>query len=312
MSGTRDKPPEAGAVSPLMLLLLKGALIGMSDSVPGVSGGTIAVLTGIYARLITAISAFDLQALRLLSRRDFSAAWRHVDASFLLPLAGGMLCGLLLSANTVLFALEHYPVLLGAFFMGLVLGALFLLRGEFALATPAGLVLFVVGAVVVGGLAWLEPMSGEASNGRLFLAGAVAISAMLLPGLSGAFLLLLMGVYEPMLAALVAFDLAPLVSFAAGCAVGILVFSRALSWLLSHFRAQAYSLIGGLLLGSLLVIWPWQFSTSPTPVWPTDYAAAGLEAQLGAAVLCGLFGLALVVGLQQIFELQKTAAKQQN
>ena len=130
-----EHPSTQGGLSNVerAVVFAKGVVMGMSDSVPGVSGGTIALIAGIYARLIRAISAFDLTVLKLLRRRELVHAWHHVDGPFLLPLALGMFCGLLLSANTVLYALEHAPILVGSFFIGLVLAALFLLSGEFKL-----------------------------------------------------------------------------------------------------------------------------------------------------------------------------------
>ncbi len=289
------------------LLMAKGVLIGMSDSVPGVSGGTIAVLTGIYDRLIAALSSLDLTALRLLLGGELRRAWERVDGFFLLPLALGMLGGLLISANTVLYALEHYPIHLGGFFIGLVIGALVLLRHEYRLTEFWGVLLLLLGFFCSLGLAWVRPGATHDSVLFLFMAGAIAISAMLLPGLSGAFLLILLGVYEPMLAAVVEFNVLPLAIFALGCAVGLLVFSRLLDWVLHRYRGQTYSLICGLLLGSLSVIWPWRVDMQP--VWPTDFAiASGGSAELNAALVVGFSGVCLVLVLHWFFERFHSAA----
>lgn len=299
--------PERTAMSLVdrVILVFKGLLIGMSDSVPGVSGGTVAVVTGLYGRLIEAISAFDLIALRRLGGGDLRGAWRHVDGDFLLTLGVGMLAGLVVSANTVLFALAHYPLPLGAFFVGLVAGALVLLRGEPRLDEPVGGLLFVCGAGLVIALGWLQPASDQVSSVGLFFAGFVAISAMLLPGLSGAFLLILLGVYEPILAAFVSVNVLTLATFAMGCVVGLLVFSRVLRWVLLAHRGAAYSMICGLLLGSLSVIWPWKLpvaSGGSRPVLPTAYAAElGVDAQLGLVTAAAVFGFVLVVGLHSAF-----------
>lgn len=300
------------------LLLAKGALIGMSDSVPGVSGGTVAVLLGIYDRLIAALAAINLKTLRLLLRGEPVRAWSRIDGGFLLTLAIGMLGGLLISANTVLFALEHAPIALGGFFMGLVGAALLLLRSEYRLSDPRSLFCFVLGVAGVVGVGLLQPGGANDSALFLFAAGVIAISAMLLPGLSGAFLLIVLGVYEPMLKAVVDVNIPVLATFGAGCAVGLLAFARLLSWLLSAYRRLTYSLIGGLLLGSLSVIWPWRLprdaasgaASSLAPVWPADYAAqSGAEPALLAALVSCAVGLLLVAGLHQLFTRAEAASQ---
>ena len=287
----------------------KGVVMGASDSVPGVSGGTIALIAGIYERLIRAISAFDLMALQLLFRRELAQAWRHIDGAFLLPLALGMGCGLLLSANTVLYALEYAPIFVGSFFIGLVLATMLLLRGEFTFRHSPFLLL---GAGLVAVLGWLQPSTEPVSSLGLFVAGAVAISAMLLPGLSGAFILILLGAYETMLTALVTVDIGRIAIFSAGCLVGLMVFSRLLRGLLSRFHSEAYSVIGGLLLGSLASIWPWRVPVSlagadgDDPMMrlalPSEYAASlGVEAHTWIALGFVGAGLAVVLGLNRLF-----------
>lgn len=285
-----------------LLLVLKGVLIGLSDSVPGVSGGTIALLTGVYARLLAAISSVDQKALRLLVRGEFAGFWLRIDGSFLTLLGLGMLVGLLLSANTVLYALEVYPIPLAGFFMGLVIGTLLLLRRQFRLRGLLGPALFAAGAGLVASLLWLEPGSTAASNGELLLAGAVAICGMLLPGLSGAFLLILLGAYERMLEALVGFEIVPITFFVVGCALGLALFSRFLTWLLRRFAEPTITFIGGLLLGSLAVIWPWRLDDQTQPLLPWDYAAiTGAEPQQTGAWLALLFGLLLVIAVERSF-----------
>jgi putative membrane protein len=248
-------------------------------------------------------------ALQLLFRRELAQAWRHIDGAFLLPLALGMGCGLLLSANTVLYALEHAPIFVGSFFIGLVLAAMLLLRGEFTFRHSPYLLL---GAGLVAALGWLQPSTEPVSSLGLFVAGAVAISAMLLPGLSGAFILILLGAYETMLTALVTVDIGRIAIFSAGCLVGLMVFSRLLRGLLSRFHSEAYSVIGGLLLGSLASIWPWRVPVSlagadgDDPMMrlalPSEYAASlGVEAHTWIALGFVGAGLAVVLGLNRLF-----------
>lgn len=313
-----DRSPAQGSLSNLQraTVFAKGLVMGVSDSVPGVSGGTIALIAGIYERLIRAISAFDLIALRLLIRRELLQVWRHIDGAFLLPLALGMGCGLLLSANTVLYALEHAPIFVGSFFIGLVLAAVLLLRGEFTLRHSPYLLL---GAGLVAALGWLQPNAEPVTSFGLFVAGAVAISAMLLPGLSGAFILILLGAYETMLTALVTLDIGTIAVFSAGCIVGLMVFSRVLRGLLSRFHSEAYSVIGGLLLGSLASIWPWRVPVTLASIegddsmmrlaLPSEYATSlGVEAHAWTALVFVGVGLACVFGLNWLFN-SRNAAK---
>ncbi len=205
--------------------------MGVSDSVPGVSGGTIALIAGIYERLIRAISAFDLMALQLLLRRELRRYGVISTAPSCCRSRSGW-AAVCCSANTVLYALEHAPIFVGSFFIGLVLAAVLLLRGEFTFRHSPYLLL---GAGLVAALGWLQPSTEPVSSLGLFVAGAVAISAMLLPGLSGAFILILLGAYETMLTALVTVDIGRIAVFSAGCLVGLMVFSRLLRGLLSRF-----------------------------------------------------------------------------
>lgn len=289
----------------------KGIAMGLGDSVPGISGGTIAVLTNIYDRLIFSLRAFDLVALRLLLSGQIKSAWSHINGGFLLLLALGVLTGLLLSANTVLYLLaNHYEVLM-AFFVGLVLACSYLLRRQFSLRDPLQLLLLFAGLILTGLIGFLDSREGSVSGLGIFLVGAIAICAMILPGLSGAFILLLLGMYEYMLEALLGLQWGSIVLFVSGCVTGLLLFSRLLAWLLRRFHAQSYSFITGLLLGSLTALWPWQVAVddpglldqalSTRPVWPLNYyEATGQEPALTAVAVMILVGIALVLTLHRV------------
>ncbi|MEQ8955270.1 MAG: DUF368 domain-containing protein [Gammaproteobacteria bacterium] len=293
---------------------LKGVAMGLGDSVPGVSGGTIAVITNIYDRLIYAIRNIDLQGCRLVLSGRLADAWRHIDGSFLLLLALGMFSGLIVSANTVLYLLDNQFTLLMAFFIGLVLASCWLLRDQYRARAWQNLAAMVAGALLVMAVAELRPLQQIDSLPYLFISGMIAISAMLLPGLSGAFILLLLGSYEAMLRALLAFDLLVLAVFMAGCVVGILASSRAIAWLLQHFHQCSYAGITGMLLGSLLVLWPWQIaveefidgSTEPMIVdriliAPWNYAGrSGEESSWLLSVLLCIGGALLVFGIHAL------------
>jgi putative membrane protein len=245
------------------LLYLKGVAMGLGDSVPGISGGTIAVITNIYDQLIFSIRAFDLRACHLLTSAQFRAVWQHINGTFLLLLALGILSGLLASANTVLYLLENYFPALMAFFIGMVLASTWLLRREYSLAAWQNIIALLLGVLLTVSIGFVSPRSVEFSLFYLFLSGVIAISAMILPGLSGAFILLLLGVYEFILNALISFDLPVILVFVSGCVLGLLAFSRVLAWVLVGHHQLSYAFIAGMLLGSISALWPWQHANEP-------------------------------------------------
>jgi len=271
-----------------VMLFLKGVAMGLGDSVPGISGGTIAVITKIYDQFVFSIRAVDLRACGLFFTGQFNAFWQHINGTFLLILALGILCGLLISANTVLFLLEGYFVPLMAFFIGMVLASSALLRNEFSFGAWQNILALFLGLLLAVSIGLVSPRSAELSLIYVFISGAIAISAMILPGLSGAFILLLLGVYEFILGALLDFDLPYILVFMLGCGVGLLAFSRVLSWLLHDHHQLSYGFITGMLLGSVPVLWPWQ-------------EAEGGYTMLLPAIVCLVLGVAIVVLLQVVF-----------
>lgn len=232
--------------------------MGAADIVPGVSGGTIAFISGIYPRLLHALRSFDMGALRLLLRGDVAGAWKHVDGRFLLVLVLGIGTSLVSLARVISWLLVQHPEPLWSFFFGLILAsALILVRqvGQWhgsqcaALLVGVGVALWVALSPAVG---FLPGFTG------IFLAGFIAICAMILPGISGSFILVLLGMYSSVLLALKSFDLIFLAVFALGAGSGLMVFSRLLYWLMSRFRATTIALLTGFLFGSLTIVWPWK------------------------------------------------------
>jgi len=289
-------------------IFLRGLAMGAADVVPGVSGGTIAFITGIYPRLLHSLRSFDTELIRRLAGRDAVAAWRHVDGGFLLVLLAGMATGIFSLARLVAWLLRHYPQPLWSFFFGLILASAFLLmrqvprwRGSPALALSLGAYLAVLVAVAPRG----EFMSGELG---VFLAGFIAVCAMILPGISGSFILILLGMYGAALTAVEELDLRFLLVFAAGASCGLLSFSRLLYWLLSRYRAAATALLTGFLCGSLVAVWPWKRTLAwvvdrhgelkaawTLPVLPPEFLARTGDAPLlSACLLAAVLGFGLV------------------
>lgn len=288
-----------------LLVYAKGAVMGVSDSVPGVSGGTIAVAANIYDRIIYALRAIDADALRLLLKGRLKDCWQRMDGTFLLLLGLGIASGLLLSANLIVYLIENNPEPLRAFFIGLIAAAIWMLRGEIVLGDLRNALSAVGGALLVLLVSMASPGESQPSAVYLFFCGMIAISAMLLPGLSGAFILLLLGAYEYMLAALTAFDIPVLLIFLAGCVLGVLLMSRIVAWLLRRHRRRAYGFICGMLAGSIPALWPWQVAPNGgaavqfmagRPVAPADYLElTGGEPMLLICLAALLAGLGLTL-----------------
>ncbi|EAR63064.1 DUF368 domain-containing protein [Neptuniibacter caesariensis] len=246
------------------VLSVKGMMMGAADAVPGVSGGTIAFMTGIYEELIHSLKQFGPKALMIFFKEGPVEAWKFVNGSFLLTLVGGILLSLLTISHVVLYWLAEYPELLWSFFFGLILASVWSVCRHIERWGSNSFTAFIIGTIFAYLVTSLSPTSIEATPLFIFLSGMVAICAMILPGISGSFILLLLGMYTPILGAIKNLELFTLAIFAAGCAVGLLSFSRVLSWMFSSFKVTTLALLGGFLLGSLNKVWPWKYTTAYT------------------------------------------------
>ena len=245
-------------------IFARGLAMGAADIVPGVSGGTIALITGIYDRLIAAIVAADTSALQMLIRGRWAALWHRLDGAFLSTLLAGILTAIFSMASLIHWLLEAHPQPLWAFFSGLILiSGMFLLRDEVVLNRLDRVLVFAVGVSLAVGIALMPPVSMLSGLVGFFVAGSIAICAMILPGISGSFMLLLMGMYAPVLAAVKGFQVTELVVFALGCGVGLLNFARLLDRLILAHPSMAMAFLCGVLLGSLVAVWLWRVSVIP-------------------------------------------------
>ena len=240
-------------------LYLRGVAMGAADLVPGVSGGTIALLTGIYDRFIAAIANVGINALRTALSGKIKDAWLHIDGNFLFAVGAGILSSVVALATLLNWLLLNYPLPLWSMFCGLILAsAIHLFCASRVDWTGRDYALWLTGvgaATVIGLMQATQLPVGPAS---IFVAGAVAISAMLLPGISGGFLLLILGMYQPVISALVNVDLVTIGLFAFGCLFGLLVLSRLLKALLARAKRATMAIFYGFLLGSVIMLWPWQ------------------------------------------------------
>ncbi len=264
-SGGADRQPQEGeeARSSFGWVFFTGLCMGAADVVPGVSGGTMAFIMGIYERLIEAIKSVDLELARLAARFEWKKAIAHVDGYFLAALATGILAAVLVLSGRVEWALEHQRTLLFAFFFGLVCASVVSLAAKIPWTGPA-LAWFLLGAVLAWVVVGLLVRPTPATPWMAFVAGAIGVTAMILPGISGSFILLILGQYAPVIAAindLKAADLnalRTLVPLGLGMVVGLMLFSRALSWLLERYYQATVALMTGFIAGSLRKIWPFK------------------------------------------------------
>jgi putative membrane protein len=278
--------------------------MGSADVVPGVSGGSMAFILGIYGQLLEAIAGFDLELLRLLGQGRWPDAAARVQLGFLVPLLGGLLGAVLLLVRPITWLYAEHPVFLFAFFFGLIIGSIVLIARH-AHWGVSGLVAMAAGAASALVFVTRVPVTMPHDPFTLFWSGAVAIMAMILPGISGSFLLLVLGQYLHVMEAVKALDLATLVPFALGCTVGLMAFVRLLRWLLERWHGQTVALLVGVMAGSLWKIWPFRTVLESTTnakgkliVLRDALAAPATGGELAVALLLAALGVALVVGLE--------------
>ena len=244
-----------------LALFGKGAAMGAADAIPGVSGGTIAFISGIYEELLRSIRRIRPQALGLLFSQGPVAFWRYINGTFLLVLLSGILLSLATFARLALFLLDQYPTLLWAFFFGLIVSSSVWMLGQVQRWNSQRVVALWLGAALSFVVTVLTPVEAQMTPLTVFGAGSVAICAMILPGISGSFILLLLGLYTPIMGAIKSFELSTLGLFMGGCVVGLLSFSHLLGWMFKHYRDLTLALLTGVMLGSLNKIWPWKYTT---------------------------------------------------
>ncbi len=245
--------------SSLVSTLVKGVAMGAANVIPGVSGGTIALITGIFERLINALKSLDINAIRLLLKGKFNNFARHIDLYFLIALFTGVGIAIISLARLFKFLFENYPVYIWAFFFGLVLASVVYVAKTVKKWSTSAIVSFIVGTAIALTITFMKPGTENSGFIYLLLCGVVAICSMILPGLSGSFVLLLMGNYKlVMVDAVNDMNIAVLMPVAIGAVVGLIIFSHFLSWLLKKYHNQTIATLSGFILGSLGILWPWK------------------------------------------------------
>ncbi len=300
-----------------VLLSLKGLGMGAADVVPGVSGGTIAFITGIYEELIDTINQVNIGTVQVLFKEGFKAFWKQVNGNFLVALFAGIFISIASLAKIITYLLDEHPVAIWSFFFGLVLASIPLVGKKVKAWTGSRYFGFFAGAIIAYLITDLPPVEDPGSSWYLFVSGMIAICAMILPGISGSFILLLLGSYATVLQAVNDRDVVSIGLFGLGCVVGILSFSRLLKWMFSRFHDVTVAILSGFLLGSLNKIWPWKNTLEfyvkhkgepdeelvpliEENVLPSTYETlTGADPQLGIAIALALSAVALIFVLDR-------------
>jgi putative membrane protein len=287
--------------------------MGGADVIPGVSGGTIAFISGIYDELIHSLKSFDVAAFKLLFTFRIAEFWKKVNASFLLTVLAGIATSLLSLAKLMTYLLENQPIQIWSFFFGLILVSSPLILRDIKSWNAATIVSGIIGIVVAYLITIITPTETPTHLPFIFFCGALAICAMILPGISGAFILLLIGKYEFMIQSLITFNIPVIIVFVLGCFIGLISFSHFLSWLLDNYRSSALALLAGFMIGSLNKVWPWkevvsfrlnhegvQVPAFDKSVLPGQFMeTTGQDPQVFQAILFAALGVFLVVALEK-------------
>lgn len=307
MKSLRTKSDYAGVA-------VRGVLMGAADAVPGVSGGTIAFMTGIYEELIFSLKQCSGSAIKVLLKSGIKATWQHINGGFLLALFSGIVISILTLSRVVLYLLVNHPILLWSFFFGLILAAVWSVVRHIEKWEIGIIATFLIGTVSAFFITTISPTTIETSPLIVFLSGMIAICAMILPGISGSFILLLLGMYAPMLMAVKELQFMTLFIFAGGCATGLLSFSHVLSWMFKHYKTMTLALLGGFMLGSLNKVWPWKQTIETVidrhgkeiplvqnNILPHTFETLNTQpSYLWYAILLMLFGMGMVVMLEKM------------
>lgn len=294
--------------------------MGGADVIPGVSGGTIAFITGIYEELLHSLKSIDLKALNLLKQLKFADFWSAINGNFLLAVLAGVVTSIVSLARLMTYLLDHHPIQIWSFFFGLILISSPLILRQVKKWRISVLLAFIIGVTAAYSITILSPTQTPEALWFIFIAGCIAICAMILPGISGAFVLLLLGKYEFIIHALIKFDFPVIIVFVSGCIIGLLSFSHLLTWILDHYHDLTIALLAGFMIGSLNKVWPWkevlsfrldsdgnQVPAFDKSILPGDYMVkTGQDPQVFQAIMMMALGVFIVVVIEKIAERLKT------
>jgi putative membrane protein len=294
--------------------------MGAVDIIPGISGGSVAFITGIYPTLLQSLRAIDREAFQLLRQRRFADCWEKINGNFLAIVSTGVLTSVFLLAKLMAYLLHHHSIALWSFFFGLILMASPLMLRKITKWNAQVIISFIAGAVIMYALTRLNTMVTPPTWWLVFLTGAISIAGLLVPGVSGAFILVLIGKYQIMIHTVSKFNIPVLLVFMLGCIVGALGLTRLLSWVMDHYQNTTIALLAGFMLGSLNKVWPWrqveQFVTFSTgeqmpvaerSVFPWEYITlTGKDPRVFQAILMMALGFFIVILIERISARLKT------
>jgi len=317
------------SIAQYFTVLVKGLAMGAADVVPGVSGGTMAFISGIYEELIATIHKLDLGFFKLWKKENFKAAWSHYNLGFLLALFGGILISVLSLAKIITYLLKEHPVLVWSFFFGLVIASILFIGKQISGWNVKVIIALLIAAAFAFAITLAKPVGSPDSIWFLFFAGFIAIIAMILPGISGAFILLLLGAYSAVIRTLTQFGdgltkmnwelfsdaFLRLLVFAIGAIIGLKAFSSVLNWMFKNHKNLILAVLTGFMIGALNKIWPWkevlEYRTSHSgeqvpflekSILPSNFEG---DAQIGLAIVCMLVGFLLIFLMERFANRKK-------
>ena len=287
----------------------KGFAMGAANVIPGVSGGTIALLTGIFNELIGALNALlTPKAWKLLFKGSFREFWEYIHGTFLLWLGAGVVASVFSLAKLMEYVLSHHPVQTWAFFFGLILVSAVFMLADLKGKKAVDVLWLAIGAAMGAAICLLSPSTTPDAPWFIAICGAIAICTMILPGISGSFILVLLGKYDYIMGAVSNLDIPVLAVFAVGCVVGIVAFSKILHWLIAHFEKQTLLVLIGFTVGSLVKVWPWADKAAYQAANALTGCPEG-ELHIPSAVICALVAAASVIVLEVLAHRAKGADK---
>lgn len=282
--------------------------MGVAELVPGVSGGTIAFVTGIYEEFIESINRVNFSTFKTLQKDGFKAFWKQLNGNFLLALFSGMLISIVSLSKVIKWLIEFHPIAIWSFFFGLVLASIIFVAKAIHKWNVISVVLLLLSAAVAYYITTIPPSANADSLPYLFMSGAIAICAMILPGISGAFILVLLGSYKTVLDAVDDRDFKIIITVALGCLVGLLSFARLLKWMFNNHKNITLVVLTGFIAGSLNKIWPWKKVISSTNIGEkiiiidesTSPFAFDGDPQLTLAIIAAIIGFSLIFMLERV------------
>ena len=300
-----------------LVLTLKGMAMGAADVVPGVSGGTIAFISGIYEELIDSLNNFNMKALVVWRKEGTPALWKHLNGTFFLFLFAGIGISIFTLSKVVMYLLEAHPVLLWSFFFGLIIASVWMVGKTVKKWSVGTIISLLIGIGIALWISSIQTTVSVDAKWFIVLSGAIAICAMILPGISGSFILILMGSYHIVYGAISEVDLTIISLFAIGCVVGLLSFARVLKLLFTRFKDITITLLTGFMVGSLYKVWPWKDRVGDEPlvihsdgredwmmknVLPSEFDG---DAQMWLAIGCAVGGFLIIFILQRFAPKEK-------